>query len=255
MLFSDKERGRLGRNQLAQAICQIRFPPILSIGAKEPVLFQERIRREFPQYIVRKEKSPNAPGAQIPQSGPGGQNYNFVSPDGKWRINLTNVFFAISSGGYRTWEDFALRFDMPFAEFIKIYEPSYFERIGLRYINAISRQELGLEGISWSELLNPAYLSVLAQEDVRDNMVLKIQTDADMILPDGSRARIHAGPGQIRRLNQPQDREVRFILDIDMSATGKMSPESTASQLEKLHHQAGRIFRGALTPQLLDAME
>jgi uncharacterized protein (TIGR04255 family) len=259
MLFSDKDRLRLDRNQIAQTICQIRFPPILSIGAKEPVRFQEKIRREYPQYAVRTEKPqkvqlPGMPISDI-ESGHEERNYNFISPDGKWRINLTNAFFAISTGEYRSWEDFARRLDMPFAQFIKIYEPSYFERIGLRYINAISRSALGLDGVPWSELISPAYLGVLAEEDVAEKMVLKTQSDAELILQDGCRARIHAGPGQIHRQNQPQDPEIRFILDVDLSVTGKMPLESTAAQLEKLHQQAGRLFRGALTRRLLDAME
>ena len=44
MLYSDHPRVHYHKAQLAEVICQFRFPAILSIGAKEPVEFQEAVR-------------------------------------------------------------------------------------------------------------------------------------------------------------------------------------------------------------------
>ena len=75
-------------------------------------------------------------------------NYNFISEDGRWKLNLTQGFIALSTLSYTRWEDFATRLDRPLAQFIQLYQPAFFERIGLRYVNAVSRQRLGLEGNS-----------------------------------------------------------------------------------------------------------
>ena len=50
MLFAPYERYQYARAPLVEVICQLRFPTILSIGAKEPAEFQEAIRKDFPQY-------------------------------------------------------------------------------------------------------------------------------------------------------------------------------------------------------------
>ena len=54
-LFSQQPRCLYRRNQLAEVVCQLRFPEILSIGAMPPAAFQELIRQDYPEYFARKE--------------------------------------------------------------------------------------------------------------------------------------------------------------------------------------------------------
>ena len=56
-MFSTDDRMILRKNQVAEVICQLRFPEILMIEAKIPADFQEAIREEYPQYSVHKEQS------------------------------------------------------------------------------------------------------------------------------------------------------------------------------------------------------
>ena len=49
-MFSECERVNYAKAQLAEVICQLRFPTILRIGASEPAEFQERIREDYPRY-------------------------------------------------------------------------------------------------------------------------------------------------------------------------------------------------------------
>lgn len=58
-MFSKEPRCRYGQPQLADVICQLRFPEILSIQAKAPVDFQDAIRDQFPMYLRRQEKPAN----------------------------------------------------------------------------------------------------------------------------------------------------------------------------------------------------
>ena len=57
MLYSDSPRVHYNKPQLAEVICQLRFPAILSIGAREPVDFQDAIRSMFPRYAAKQEQS------------------------------------------------------------------------------------------------------------------------------------------------------------------------------------------------------
>ena len=48
-----------------------------------------------------------------------------------WKINLTQNFVALSTLGYTSWEEFAQKLDKVLALFIQIYQPAFFERLGL----------------------------------------------------------------------------------------------------------------------------
>ena len=145
-MFSTEPRVTYRKNQLGEVICQLRFPEILVIGAKPPVEFQEAIRADYPGYSSRMEapapKVTGVPGNLSLQNQPAVVNYQFLSADGAWRVNLTAKFISLATSRYTSWEEFAAKLDKPLAAFIKIYKPAYFERIGLRYVNFISRKAL-----------------------------------------------------------------------------------------------------------------
>ncbi len=256
-MFSNEERCRYRRPQLTEVICQLRFPEILTIGANVPVDFQEAIREEYPQYSARKEmpapRITGAPGAFQLENTPAGINYQFVSADGVWRVNLTSKFISLACCRYTCWEDFAAKLDKPLAAFIRLYKPAYFERIGLRYVNAISRKALDLEGTPFSALISPCYLGILAEEDVQEGATMRCTVDAELNLRGGCRAKIHAGPGLLKR-NGKNDPEVKFIFDQDLYMPGKLPLNLSAGALQTLHSQAHSIFRAAITDTLHEAM-
>jgi uncharacterized protein (TIGR04255 family) len=257
-MFSQEPRCHYRVNQLGEVICQLRFPEILSIGANVPVAFQEAIRSQFPQYSVRHEtpapKLTGTPGNFSVDNPPATMNYQFVSADGVWRVNLTSTFISLACSRYNCWEDFAKKLDKPLVAFIKIYKPAYFERVGLRYLNFISRKDLNLEDTPFSELFEPAYLGPLADPEVNEASSARCSIDAELAIRGGCRLKLHAGPGLIKRNNQP-DPEVKFIFDQDLFMAGNVPVNMSAGALQTLHSQAYSIFRGAITDTLHDAME
>ena len=257
-MFSTESRCIYKNNQLAEVICQLRFPEILAIGANLPVDFQEAIRSEFPVYSARQEtpapKLTGAPGNLQVQNQPAITNYQFSSADGVWRVNLTSRFISLTCNKYSCWEDFAQKLDKPLAAFIKIYKPAFFERIGLRYLNFLSRQSLCLEGTPYRELLNACWLGVLAEEALQEGAAARSSVDAEFALRGGCRAKVHAGPGNVTRNGKP-DAEVKFIFDQDLYMSGNVPVNHSAGALQILHSQAFSIFRGAITDTLHDAME
>ena len=256
MLFAPYERLQYARSPLVEVICQLRFPTILSIGANEPAAFQEAIRKDFPKYMTRQEQLPpkvvkkgNATALE-PQKPI--TNYHFVSEDGRWKLNLTQNFIALSTLSYQRWEDFAARLDQALAQFIQIYQPAYFERLGLRYVNAISRQRLGLEDQLWDDLIRDHYVGILGQPDVEETEITKCSLDVETPLVGGYRMKVHAGPGLIG--GGKTDKEVKFILDGDFSTSGQLTADSVPAKLEDMHRFALCLFRGAITDELHQAM-
>ncbi len=250
-MLSREDRCIYGKSPLAEVICQLRFPEILAIEAKPPVEFQELIRADYPEYKVLREQLPAKPGT--PQAKPT-INHQFLSADGLWRVNLTSRFISLACCRYTCWEDFAARLDKPLAAFIRCYQPAWFERIGLRYLNFISRRDLGLEGTAYRELIGPAYLGLLGDEEVAEQSTTRSTVDADAALRGGCRVKLHAGPGMVRRNGQP-DPESKFILDLDLYMPGKLEVRLSAAALSTLHSQAWPLFRGAITDTLHDALD
>lgn len=259
-MFSQEERCRYHKNQLVEVICQLRFPTILAIGAREPVDFQEAIRGVFPNYLLRQDRLPAkvtaAPGQppKVEQPAPIA-NHQFATADGKYRINLSQGFISLTCHDYTCWEDFARMMDKPLASFIEIYKPAFFERVGLRYLNAFSRRELGLEGMHWKELIEPAYLGLLASDDVGEQAFSRCTQDVEAGLPGGCRLKLHMGPGMIKRGQDASDKEVKMIMDLDVSMNGNIPVNLAAASMQTVHTHAGSIFRGAVTDTLHDAME
>ena len=192
-----------------------------------------------------------------PESQPPVTNYHFLSQDGRWKLNLTKDFIALSTLSYPGWEEFARMLDKPLAAFIQLYKPAYFQRVGLRYLNLISRTALGLEDTPWRQLIAPAYLGVLAEADINEDKILSCGYDVQMKLDSSCAAKIHAGTGRLKvnNPNVPQDTEVKFILDMDLSMGGSTPCGLAAAALETLHGHSARVFEGAVTDTLRDAME
>lgn len=257
-MFSQEKRCLYRANQLGEVICQLRFPEILTIAANPPVAFQETIRDEFPQYSVTKDtpapRITGTPGNMVLENQPSTINYQFVSADGVWRVNLTSNFISLACSRYTCWEDFAKKLDKPLVALIKTYKPAYFERVGLRYLNFISRKALNLQGTPFSELIAPCYLGPLADDEVNEVGSSRCSIDAELAIRGGCRLKVHAGPGMVKRNNQP-DEEIKFIFDQDLFMGGKVPVNMSVGALQTLHDQAFSIFRDAITDTLHDAME
>ena len=74
--------------------------------------------------------------------------------------------------------------------------------------------------------------------------------------------KLHAGPGFVQRnirngnrVQQVQEKEVRFIFDQDVYSTGKVKVAAVAETLNALHAHADSVFSDAITTVLHDAME
>lgn len=240
-MFSTEQHCHYHHNPLAEVICQLRFPEILKINTTPPAVFQEMIRSKYPFYAAHEEPLKNF-------------NYQFTSADRKYRINLTSTFISLSCAQYTDWTAFASHLDKPLAAFIQAYSPACFERIGLRYMNFISRRSLDIENTPFSELIQPAYLGILSEEDIVETSVLRSSVDTELTLRNHCKVKIHAGPGMVKRNGQADD-EVKFIFDQDIYTPEQTTVNHAAAAIETLHSCAFPIFRGAITNFLHNAME
>ncbi|MDE6108510.1 MAG: TIGR04255 family protein, partial [Oscillospiraceae bacterium] len=154
---------------------------------------------------------------------------------------------------YGHWEEFAQKLDKVLALFIQIYQPAFFERIGLRYVNAFSRKRLGLQEELWDDLINSPFIGVLSEPDVDEKLTTKCALDVELSLGEQRHLKLHAGPGLLG--DGKKDPEPKFILDGDFSVMDKEIPaQRIAGDLSILHDYAVRLFNAAVTQELHEAM-
>jgi uncharacterized protein (TIGR04255 family) len=146
-IFPDSPRVVFARTPLKSVTCELRFPALLKIEAETPVAFQEMVRAKFPLFSRRK----NTVIGDIPKEIlaaigeiQSGLSYVFTTADSTSSITLGSGSVSVSTTLYTRWEDFSVDLMQTIGALTEIYAPSFFSRIGLRYMNAIQRSELGL---------------------------------------------------------------------------------------------------------------
>jgi uncharacterized protein (TIGR04255 family) len=260
MPFPEVARVQYGKNPLDVVVCQLRFPPILRVDASLPVEFQDRVRADFPDYVESADvqiEVPSAVGDQIPpeilrqviQSMPT-RNYEFASADGQWKINLSRTFIAVTTTRYVRWEEFRERLTLPLASLLENYQPAYFSRIGLRYINKIRRSILNLQGVPWRELLSPSVIGMLGSPETADS-VNKVESTQEIRLAQAeSIARVRS-----RVTNEGEPAEEIFVIDADYFHAGRTDAGQAIDRLNFLNSRSSRLIRWAITDRLHQSME
>lgn len=259
--FPEIKRCIYANNPLVEVICQLRFPPILSIDRDVPYEFQDNIREFFPEFNQGEEVQIPIPGNSI-DDAPSEiidfarnvikkKNYSFLSRDQKWKVNLTRDFISVSTLNYVKWEDFIERITPIIETFQNIYQPSYYSRIGLRYVDIIKRSKLGLEGNSWSELLKLQVLGLLGFGEFEENIDELQSTSLLNLHQINSKVRIRSG---LVKMNVDDD-ENAFIFDSDFFTNEQKNIEDYLEKLEDFHHFSSPLFRFCLTEKLHVALE
>jgi len=266
MPFPDAKRILFKKNPLVEVVCQLRFPPILRIDAEIPAAFQERIRDQFPNYCKVPSVKITAP-IDVPEGVPvellkqlelmkqtaqshDYRNHEFSSEDGQWKITLSRTFIALTAKKYERWEKFNEKLNKPLEALFEIYSPSYFTRIGLRYIDVISRSDLNLKGVAWSDLLKPFLLGLLSTSEIRDS-VRNYQSTYEIALDDQESAvRLIASLG-----DKVDTGEQSFVIDSDFFIAKRTEIKDAVEKLRYFNMRASRLIQWCMTEKLYRALE
>ena len=253
--FPDSERIIYTKNPLETVICQFRFPAILKVSSEPPVDFQEALRKDFP--LFREIPPLNVPGTGWPSELaaivsklmplPSSKGYELTSENSAWQITLTQDSLALQCKSYRRWEEFRDILQKALGLLEKIYQPSFYTRIGLRYSDVIARHKLGLKDVPWSDLLSKdlagEFHSQIAGsvEGAWHQLSLRLQGDvAKVTLQHGL---------------SDKDGQVCYVIDTDFYAAERIGVKDADRILAYFNRQAGRVFRWCIAEKLHRAME
>jgi uncharacterized protein (TIGR04255 family) len=255
MIFPESTRETYERNPLKEVICQLRFPTILKITGEPPVDFQEAVRRGYPTYTkegsniaLPKEINEFLAGFPISAGLQQSVTHKFETEDRKRFISLTDNFVALSDRGYVEWRNFRGAMEQVERVFQETYQPSYYERIGLRYQNSIDREPLGLASRPWAELLNPSFLGLLA---VTEQQISQIRTQSLVKLPDSSPGFVRIVHGFAGAARGPKQ---IYVIDADFYSDQRSETSNAFRILDDFNRLASRFFRWAITPDLRTAL-
>jgi len=252
--FPECEHVLFKNNPIDNVVCQLRFSPIYSIDSEPPAKFQELIITDFPEAMdvvyegvfnisfEQNQSLPVSPNA----------NYGFKTSDEKWKVNLTRTSLSlICDKDYPDWESFYKKFNIILNAFSQCY-PSIkiFTRVGLQYTNVFVRSRLGLDGESWSKLIEDAFSGPLSTEIA--SSVVNINNTYEINLADNN------GKAVIMStlVTDPNDQNQIpcFLLSNDFFTTTKTTFEEINSVLTFLHLRATRFIMFATKKDLQEAM-
>jgi uncharacterized protein (TIGR04255 family) len=253
MPFPDSPRVFYGKNPLEEVVCQLRFPPILRVEAESPVAFQEKIRSRFPLYQRSATGLPALPlSLPIPVNlmqafaGITQPQHEFLTPDGAWKLTLHRDFIALTTSTYTRWEGFRTYFQEPLAALREIYQPAFFQRVGLRYRDRIDRPKLGLADVPWRELLRTEVLGELGDPVISPHIEHILRELTIKLADDLGRVRVVHGldPGT-----------QQYVIDSDFYAEGQLDPGAVSNVMDSFNKRSARFFRWCIHPKLHDAMD
>jgi uncharacterized protein (TIGR04255 family) len=254
MPFPEVERVIYRNNPLIRVICQYRFTPILKIDSDIPADFQDKIRDVFPLYFertVNRQELVSDPKSEISpdfinlmSKSSSLKNHEFVSSDGSLKANLTRTYIALSTTKYEKWENFYSSFSHIMEEFMRIYNPPFFTRIGLRYTDVFNRTNLGITDVNWDQLINPMFLGILSSPISKN--IENFESIYEIKLADSlSKVRIVNS-----FLIHKPSLEKCFMVDSDFYTSKRLSFPDANQKLEFLHQRATRLIRWIIRDEL-----
>lgn len=257
MPFPDSQRVIYENNPLEEVICQLRFPPILRISSEAPVAFQERVRGAYP---ILRENQGTELGANLPPEivkfmaleaslGTGTTTYDFISADELWTVGLVRDSLSLSTRRYERWEGFKEHLMLPLNSFVEEYSPAFYTRIGLRYRDVIRRSVLGLDGVSWSDLLRPHIAGELSSPDLANAIENAVHQVVVQTGDGHSRVRLQHGLARSKSTD-----ETCYVIDSDFYTEKRTEPRNAIETLDYFNHLSGRLFRWCIADRLHEAM-
>lgn len=263
MPFKEVERVKFKNNSLTNVICQLRFPTILEIEKEVPSNFQNLIAgRFFDVNIALDMPEPVDMRFDVGQQISFGvslnrvqqprKNYCFYSSDSNYVVNLTRNFLSLSTQNYDRWENFREVMKYVLDAFVKVYEERDLTRVGLRYINAISKRKLNFpEDTQWSELINPYLLGIMG--DTKLGQCVKGINSTTLLNCVGESINMQIQCGIFAKMEDTSE-EV-FLIDTDTFSTKKNTTDTVMNLLENLHEKPRRFLHYAIRDKLYRAME
>jgi uncharacterized protein (TIGR04255 family) len=253
------EHHHLPGSPLTLVVCQIRFDAtpaatdsatILAVheglGGKEgryPVLERAQAAPLLPQQVAEMP-------VVIPQIPFG---WRYKSQDGTWIVSIFPDSVSLeTTTGYTSWaEDFRARLVELVGAISKHISPAMVQRVGLRYIDQISRPQVDTPS-DWAPYISPEVLGPLLHPAFGD-AITRAQQQLDLDIGEGVRCGLRHGFFP----DQANAGRLTYILDTDVfrDEIRRYDDNQIMDDANRFHNVALGLFRAVITPDLMTIFE
>lgn len=249
MNFPDVDRVIYERNPLAEVVCQLRFPRSFEIDKSVPADFQKGVSEKFP-LIEARETTTFSVGVAADDAAPVRRTiYDFATKDRDYTLSLCSNFIALRAANYRCWEEFYSLLEIGTKTLRSTYAIPFYSRLGIRYVNLINREELGLADTPWVELIRPSALGLLGDHDVPHGSIAE-QGAMTVIKLETGRVAIRNGINFDDRTGNKN-----FVIDSDFFCEDQIEGDEDACKLlSRYNGYARNAFRWFIEEPLHGAL-
>jgi uncharacterized protein (TIGR04255 family) len=241
--FPDVARIELKAPPLELVVCQLRFPVALGLVAMQPPeQFHNEIRRAYP--VTRRGQTTQAQidataGPQVRMSGTG--FWLFEDKEANWTVSLGPEFLSLETRHYRQFGEFVGRFLELSGLAARLYGIELRERLGLRYVDRVSRARQPFLPEDWAGRVRPDLLPLRRFGGGVDPQMNHVE------------ARFSFGPNRMLTVHTlfvdrgfPGFAEEELVLDFDCYVEQRDSLDGIREDLVGFKQIAYNAFRWAL---------
>lgn len=228
------------RSPLKNVICQVRFDEILRV-TQEPVSFQEAMRQRFPRF-GRQQGVQLVFGAGVGHAGLA-SGWQFRTQDGSTVLTLSSGALSLETSRYVDFPSFRSDLTTALAALTSIYNPNQFTRIGLRYVNEVTRQYDQGQRPDWSHWLNDELTIGIARTKGRS-----LRSAATLLAVEYPHCLMNFRYG-FAATSSPQHEAEALVVDADYFREADLDPTSTIDFVSSCNDTAYRVFRWSIGAQ------
>lgn len=256
LALPEPDTTRLARSPLELVVCQVRHERRLVVGEGATALaVHEALGGASGRYPSVDEVSGADVNVVVGLGAPNiretkSSGWRYASADGSWVITMMPDNFSLETTAYTTWTDeFAPRLGALIDAVAAHVQPTFEQRIGLRYVDRID--ELGLtELAAWQPYLRPEVLGLALHPHLGAG-VRNYQQHLVIELDDGVTAGLRHGPV----VDQARD-TVDYQLDYDVFRQGGRAFDAAAikAAAAQFNIYALQLFQATVTNELLEEL-
>jgi uncharacterized protein (TIGR04255 family) len=156
--FPKADRIELQHPPLELVVCQLRFPVALGlVNNQPPEVFHRAIRAEYPVTRIRHQTEALVDASGDPQIRASSKTtfWVFEDKDTRWTVSLGADFLSLETRQYRQFDDFVRRFLELTKVAVDTYGIAFRDRLGLRYVDRVSRSRQAALPPDWTGRINP----------------------------------------------------------------------------------------------------
>ena len=259
MKIKSSEKFMYAKNPLIQVLAQIRFDRCQSLMSG-PTEAQKRVfaNSGFVTETIEQSASiqiefgSNA-GESTPPIAPIPIVFHYGAVDEQSKLSVCADFIAVSCTKYVDWTQFKSLLLPAFTGFAELNTHLKVNRVGLRYRDLIERENLGLQGVPWSELLAPIICGVFGAEDFfQDDLIEEagVEQQVTQVLLNFRESKLLLQSALLRSTGEQPTQAVLIDTDFYRELPEKTASSMVGNIIESLHKNADAAFRCCIKEKL-----